>query len=480
MEPNDFPIVDVHYNGVFCPNPLVYYDSRTASVRDQNFQEMGYSGFKSFVEKLVSYISSRSRTLYFCVPQVSLSEGLHSLQNECDYEEFLEAANGATNRRIDVYIDHYNEPLFDWIGDEESDKDIEDSEHEEVDEKFDDGAKLSHEDDEQVVSTKRTVNDHFLNILCPVDEEENDEVRDHEEPIYPRHDESMDWRNMTPMIGMRFANPAALKMLLSNYAVANGYDLWFERNDKERLLVNCCKGKEPKCPFRLWASWVKDEKTFQIKTLIPDHKCSRAFKLGSIVTYKWIGKHFVNTILKTPRMSLRQMKAQISKKYNLNVSIGQCRNAKKFALCEIEGSLKEHYARLWDYGAECRRANPGSNVKIKVDPQPDGTVIFECMYICFKGVVEGWIQGCRKVIGLDGCFLKGVCKGELLSAVGRDANNHIYPIAWAVVNVESKATWKWFIDHLMDDIGGGQGSGITLLSDGHKVIIAYIITSIIV
>ena len=47
----------------------------------------------------------------------------------------------------------------------------------------------------------------------------------------------------------------------------------------------------------------------------------------------------------------------------------------------------------------------------------------------------------RKVIGLDDCFLKGEVKGELLTAIGRDANNQVYPIAWVVVDVESKPNW---------------------------------------
>ncbi|XP_071688226.1 uncharacterized protein [Rutidosis leptorrhynchoides] len=40
----------------------------------------------------------------------------------------------------------------------------------------------------------------------------------------------------------------------------------------------------------------------------------------------------------------------------------------------------------------------------------------------------------RKVIGLDGCFLKGIAIGQLLSALGKDANNQVYPLAWAVVD----------------------------------------------
>ncbi|KAL4568417.1 hypothetical protein LXL04_024029 [Taraxacum kok-saghyz] len=123
---------------------------------------------------------------------------------------------------------------------------------------------------------------------------------------------------------------------------------------------------------------------------------------------------------------------------------------------------------LWRYGAELVRANPGSTVKIQVDPMPDSTVYFSRMYVCFKGVKDGWIEGCRRVIGIDGCFLKGICRGGLLSAIGRDANNQMYPLAWAVVSVENKDTWKWFIDLLLNDIDMGNGAGLTFISDQHK------------
>ncbi|KAF3674713.1 hypothetical protein FXO37_06253 [Capsicum annuum] len=39
----------------------------------------------------------------------------------------------------------------------------------------------------------------------------------------------------------------------------------------------------------------------------------------------------------------------------------------------------------------------------------------------------------------------GACKGELLVAVGKNGNNHMYPIAWAVVDTETKHSWDWFI-----------------------------------
>ena len=67
------------------------------------------------------------------------------------------------------------------------------------------------------------------------------------------------------------------------------------------------------------------------------------------------------------------MKVGISQTYNINVSIGQCRSAKRLALSEIQKTLQEHYSKLWDYGAEIRMANRGSKVQMIVDPQPTPT-----------------------------------------------------------------------------------------------------------
>nr|GEZ14965.1 splicing factor [Tanacetum cinerariifolium] len=56
---------------------------------------------------------------------------------------------------------------------------------------------------------------------------------------------------------------------------------------------------------------------------------------------------------------------------------------------------------------------------------------------------DGWLDGCKRIIGLDGCFLKHTCRGELLTTMGRDANNQIYPIAWAVVKGLLDAVGDW-------------------------------------
>ena len=49
-------------------------------------------------------------------------------------------------------------------------------------------------------------------------------------------------------------------------------------------------------------------------------------------------------------------------------------------------------------------------------------------------------------MGLDGCFLKGEFGGQLLSEVGKDGNNQMFPFAYVVVESENYSSWKWFVD----------------------------------
>ena len=51
------------------------------------------------------------------------------------------------------------------------------------------------------------------------------------------------------------------------------------------------------------------------------------------------------------------------------------------------------------------------------------------------------MSGCRPLIGLDGCFLKGPAGGVPLSIVSHDANNQIFPMAVAVVDSECQISW---------------------------------------
>nr|GEX18556.1 60S ribosomal protein L34 [Tanacetum cinerariifolium] len=59
--------------------------------------------------------------------------------------------------------------------------------------------------------------------------------------IYPAFDPKLPWNEMKPTLGLRFEHPEQLKDCLTNYGVANGYQLWYRRNDYRSLFVLCGK-----------------------------------------------------------------------------------------------------------------------------------------------------------------------------------------------------------------------------------------------
>ncbi|CAI9277062.1 unnamed protein product [Lactuca saligna] len=194
----------------------------------------------------------------------------------------------------------------------------------------------------------------------------------------------------------------------------------------------------------------------------------RNFNFGTLVSCNWLAKHYLKDIVMKPKMTLTEMKEDVLRMFSVNVSKGQCHRARTKAREMIEGKLEEHYAKVWDYAAEILRSNPGSTCKVGVDSNASGMNYFKRFYVCLKAFKDGWNRGCRRVIGLDGCFLKGQIKGELLTAIGRDADNHVYPIAWAVIDVENKDNWTWFIELLVADLDLDCGRGLVVISDQHK------------
>ena len=54
---------------------------------------------------------------------------------------------------------------------------------------------------------------------------------------------------------------------------------------------------------------------------------------------------------------------------------------------------------------------------------------------------------------MDGCHLKGPFGDIALVAVSLDANLQFFPLVYAIVKIEDKHTWTWFMRMLRDALG---------------------------
>ncbi|KAH0696247.1 hypothetical protein KY289_013729 [Solanum tuberosum] len=83
---------------------------------------------------------------------------------------------------------------------------------------------------------------------------------------------------------------------------------------------------------------------------------------------------------------------------------------------------------------------------------------------------EAFKSGCRPLISLDGCWLKGLYIGNLLAAVEIDPNDCIFHVACVVIaDAKSKETWSWFLINLGYDLEITNSHHIAFMSDRQKV-----------
>ncbi|KAL0307395.1 UNVERIFIED_CONTAM: hypothetical protein Scaly_2984700 [Sesamum calycinum] len=127
------------------------------------------------------------------------------------------------------------------------------------------------------------------------------------------------------------------------------------------------------------------------------------------------------------------------------------------------GRSSAQYALLWDYADEVKRSNPGSTVILGTNQN-----LFDRFYVCLHALRMNFLAGCRPVICVDGCHLKGPHGGVLLAAVGIDPNNNFFPICYAVVMRENREIWEWFLTLLKMDLHIENDCNYTFMSDKQK------------
>ncbi|KAL4394306.1 hypothetical protein AHAS_Ahas02G0138800 [Arachis hypogaea] len=122
----------------------------------------------------------------------------------------------------------------------------------------------------------------------------------------------------------------------------------------------------------------------------------------------WISKKIANNISRGEEMKLATVIQTIQDKYMANISVGKTYWARRKAREEVHGRAIQQYGKLRDYCTEILRANPGSSLTILVDrPSLTHQPRFMRMYMCLDAVKKGFLAGCRPIIGVDGCHLKG-------------------------------------------------------------------------
>ncbi|KAJ9548086.1 hypothetical protein OSB04_020629 [Centaurea solstitialis] len=257
-----------------------------------------------------------------------------------------------------------------------------------------------------------------------------------------------------------FGNKKEIKERVAKHSIETRRDLSILKNDSVRMRVICrgkvpiCnerdgessqskskqsksttkKDEGPICPWVLHVSTSGEDKTWVVKTYNDVHKCLQSRKIRQC-TSSFLSTQMEGTIAPNPNIPIGALKEQLQGKLQLQLSRQKIFRAKAKAMERLQGTYTAQYPLLRDYVLELKKTNPGTTVKLEVEPQPlsDSTDRqFKRIYVCLGPLKKGFKAIGRELLGLDGAFMKGPYPGQILSAVGIDLNIGTYPLAYAI------------------------------------------------
>ncbi|CAA7021065.1 unnamed protein product [Microthlaspi erraticum] len=269
--------------------------------------------------------------------------------------------------------------------------------------------------------------------------------------------------------GQEFINGVVFKEAVLDHALKTARNIKQCRYDKDQIAFNC-GGKN--CKWYVYCSISGKISKWQVKVYRNIH----IFDVNGeceMLKVPVIARLFLHKIRDEPEYFMpMKIEEMIKSCFRIVVSRAQCQAARNEALKWIRREYEEQFSRLRDYGAEILESNPGSSVDIDCIKNTEGLDVFNRLYVCFDIIRRKWKHTCRLIIGVDGTFLKSTISGQLLVALGRDADNAIYPIAWGIVRVENTDNWLWFMNKIKFDLGLEDGDNYILASDRQKGLIS--------
>lgn len=275
-------------------------------------------------------------------------------------------------------------------------------------------------------------------------------------------------------VGDVFGSRELFMKALRQYAVLSKRPVYAARNDRTKLRIKChgfgCK----------WYIYLRKTKAYNGVDYVllrmqreHAHTCSEV-RENKWITSRWLADRFTEKIKADPHISVRALRQCMDEQFGSTLSRMKAYRARDQALEGIYGKTGDQYKKLFYYKHELLRTHPDSSVHIQYEGERDQECKgprFQRFYCCLEPLKKGWKRFCRPIVFLDASFLRGMYKGQVITAMGMDPNNGWWPIAWVVAETESYAQWKWFLDHLDDDLELSANSPrFVFMSDQQKVL----------
>ncbi|XP_026407330.1 uncharacterized protein LOC113302602 [Papaver somniferum] len=162
------------------------------------------------------------------------------------------------------------------------------------------------------------------------------------------------------------------------------------------------------------------------------------------VVVAWVTSIVLTYMKERLRTKPPTIQKMVLKKKKVKISYWTALRARHMCLEKIHGlgSYERSFRLVPELCHQIKVINPRN---IAVWSKDNTTNEFQGLCIAYKASLEGFKNGCRPLIALDGFPLKSKYRGVGLTASSVDGNNGMFPIAIYVCLTETQETWSRFI-----------------------------------
>ncbi|KAI3847009.1 hypothetical protein MKW92_019951 [Papaver armeniacum] len=269
------------------------------------------------------------------------------------------------------------------------------------------------------------------------------------------------------VIGQEFSDVETCRRSLKEFSIALHFDLRVVKSDRGRFIAKC---SEEGCPWRVHAAKCPGVPTFMIRTLRSEHTCAGVLNhYHQQADVGWVARSVEARLRENPQYKPKEILQDIRTQHGVAVSYMQAWRGKERSMAAVHGTFEEGYSLLPAYCEQVRKTNPGSIASVFVGHENH----FQRLFVSYRASIYGFIKSCRPLLELDRTQLRGKYLGSLLCAAAVDAEDTLFPLAFAIVESESDENWMWFLSELRKLFGVNTESmpRLTILSDRQRGIL---------
>ena len=225
-------------------------------------------------------------------------------------------------------------------------------------------------------------------------------------------------------LGQHFESKEDLNLKLSLVAINGKFEMKTHKSTKTLKEVRCV---DDNCLWRLRARKLPNSNFFVIRQYNGFYSCTF---MNRSIHHRQASSHVIGARMQGHFTDIKETpKAKVLMRYvreelKVQCSYWKAWKARKFAQHLIRGTPKHSFGMLPSYCHVLKEVNPDTVTHIELDSDNK----FKYFFMALGAAIRGF-RFMRKVIGVDGAWIKTQHKGVLLVAATQDSEYHSYPIA---------------------------------------------------